>query len=166
MILRNNYVRNPIRFLVNDVMSSTHVLVHFDPHCCQLCALTIFPSLKTVHATLATCLEARSNGRPNHWLSRSSEIDRRRRSLLKWNHHRWVGYDPDTKCQSYEWVGENSPPQISKIKSEDDVYCVFLTAKPFVPKELVEECCTVKAQYYQIVLDCLISWIRRVRLAF
>jgi len=38
-------------------------------------------------------------------------------------------YDPATKRQSAEWVGQNSPKTketaISKIASEDDVNCFF-----------------------------------------
>ena len=71
-------------------------------------------------------------------------------------------YDPETKRQSSEWVGEHSPPprklrfQKSRVKT---MLIVFFDSQGVVHKEFVEEGCTVNAQYYRGVLDRLISLI-------
>lgn len=75
-------------------------------------------------------------------------------------------YDPETKRQSSEWVGEHSPPprklrfQKSRVKT---MLIVFFDSKGVVHKEFLEEGCTINAQYYRAVLERLISRIRRVR---
>jgi len=75
-------------------------------------------------------------------------------------------YDPETKRQSSEWVGEYSPRpkklgfQKSKVKM---MPIVFFDSQGIVHKEFVQEGCIVNAKYYKGVLDSLISRIRRVR---
>jgi len=75
-------------------------------------------------------------------------------------------YDPETTCQSSEWVGEHSPRpkkllfQKSKVKT---MLIVFFDSQGIMHKEFVHESCTVNAEYYKGVLDRLISRIRRVR---
>jgi len=75
-------------------------------------------------------------------------------------------YDPETKRQSSEWVGEHFPRpkklrfQKSKLKT---MLIVFFDSQGLVHKEFVQEGCTVNAEYYKGVSDCLISRIRRVR---
>jgi len=71
-----------------------------------------------------------------------------------------------TKRQSSEWVGEHSARpkklrfQKSKVKM---MLIVFFDGQGIVHKEFVQEGCTVNAEYYKGVLDCLISRIGRVR---
>ena len=75
-------------------------------------------------------------------------------------------YDPETKRQSSEWVGEPSPRpkklrfQKSGVKT---MLIVFFDSQGIVHKEFVQEGCTVSAEYYKDVSDRLISCIRRVR---
>ena len=75
-------------------------------------------------------------------------------------------YDPETKRQSPEWVGEHSPRpkkllfQKSWVKT---MLIVFFDGQGIVHKEFVQEGCTVNAEYYKGVLYRLISCIRRVR---
>ena len=75
-------------------------------------------------------------------------------------------YDPETKCQSSKWFGKHSPRpkklrfQKSKVKT---MLIVFFDSQGIVHKEFMPEGCTVNAEYYKGVLDCLISCIRRVR---
>jgi len=74
-------------------------------------------------------------------------------------------YDPETKRQSSEWVGEHSSGQKkllfqkSKVKT---MLIVFFDSQGIVHKEFMQEGCTVNAEYYKGVLDCLISRIRQV----
>ena len=76
-------------------------------------------------------------------------------------------YNPKTKYQSSEWVGKHSPwPkklrfQKSKVKTMLIVY--LFHSQGIVHRELVQEGCTVNAEYYKGVLDRLISRIRLVR---
>jgi len=75
-------------------------------------------------------------------------------------------YDPETKRQSSEWVGEHSPLpkklrfQKSKVTT---ILIVFFDSQGIVHKEFVQEGCTLNEEYYKSVLDRLISRIRRVR---
>jgi len=75
-------------------------------------------------------------------------------------------YDPETKRQSSEWVGEHSPRpkklrfQKSKVKT---MLILFFDSQGIVHKQFVQEGCTVNAEYYIGVLYRLISRIRRVR---
>ena len=75
-------------------------------------------------------------------------------------------YDPETKRQSSEWAGEHFPRpkklrfQKSKVKT---ILILFFDSQGIVHKEFVQEGCTVGAEYYEGVLDRLISRIRRVR---
>jgi histone-lysine N-methyltransferase SETMAR len=74
-------------------------------------------------------------------------------------------YDPETKRQSSEWVGEHSPRpkklrfQKSKVKM---MLIVFFDSQGIVQKEFVQEGYTVNAEYYKGVSDRLISRIQRV----
>jgi Fe-S-cluster containining protein len=75
-------------------------------------------------------------------------------------------YDPETKCQSSERVGEHSPrpkkPRFQKSQVKT-VLTVFFDSQGNVHKEFVQEGCTVNPEYYKGVLDRLISHIQRVR---
>jgi len=102
-------------------------------------------------------------------------------------------YDPATKRQSAEWVGQNSPKPkklrfqksrhqttecrvggaklsktkettISKITSEEDVN-FFFDAEGVIRREFVSEGQKVNAEFYVGVLDRLLKRIRRVRTA-
>jgi len=74
-------------------------------------------------------------------------------------------YDPETNCQSSEWVGEHSPRlkklhfQKSRVKT---MLIVFFDSQGIVLKEFIQESCTVNAEYYKGVLDHLISCIQWV----
>ena len=74
-------------------------------------------------------------------------------------------YDPETKRQSSEWVGEHSPRpkklrfQKSKVKT---MLTVFFDSQGIVQEEFVQEVFSVNAEYYKGVLGRLTSRIRRV----
>ena len=75
-------------------------------------------------------------------------------------------YDPETKRQSSEWVGEHSP-RLKKVRFQKSrvktMLIVFFDSQGIVHKEYMQEGCTVNAEYYKDVLDHLISRIQRVR---
>lgn len=77
-------------------------------------------------------------------------------------------YDPATKRQSAEWVGQNSPKpkklrfQKSRVKT---MLIVFLDAEGVIHREFVPEGQKVNAEFYVGVLDRLLKRIRRVRTA-
>jgi hypothetical protein len=75
-------------------------------------------------------------------------------------------YDPETKRQSSEWVGETSPPtkklkfQRSRIKT---MLIIFFDSQGVVHKEFVPEGKRVNAEFYKGVMDRLLKRIQRVR---
>ena len=75
-------------------------------------------------------------------------------------------YDPETKRQSSEWVGETSPRQKelkfqrSRIKTR---LIIFFDSQTVVHKKFVPERKTVNAEFYKGVLDRLLKRIQRVR---
>jgi len=75
-------------------------------------------------------------------------------------------YDPETKRQSSEWVGETSPRpkklkfQGSRIKS---MLINFFDFEGVVHKEFVTEGKTVNAEFYKGVIYRLLQRIQRVR---
>jgi len=75
-------------------------------------------------------------------------------------------YDPETKRQSSEWVGEISPRpkklkfQRSRIKS---MLLIFFDSQGVVHKEFVSEGKTVNVEFYKGVMDGLLRRIQRVR---
>jgi len=75
-------------------------------------------------------------------------------------------YDPETKRQSAQWVGKNSPRpkklrfQKSKIKT---MLIVFFDSQGIIHKEFVPPGRTVNAEFYKNVLDRLCKRIARVR---
>jgi len=75
-------------------------------------------------------------------------------------------YDPETRRQRSEWVGEHSPRpkklrfQKSRVKT---MLLMFFDSQGIVHKEFELEGCNVNAAYYKGVLDRLIPRIRRVR---
>jgi histone-lysine N-methyltransferase SETMAR len=75
-------------------------------------------------------------------------------------------YDPKTKRQSSEWVGEASPRpkklkfQRSRIKT---LLIIFFDSQGIVHKEFVPEGKTVNAEFYKGVMDRLLKRIERVR---
>lgn len=75
-------------------------------------------------------------------------------------------YDPETKRQSAQWVGENSPRpkklrfQKSKIKT---MLIVFFDSQGIIHKEFLPPGSTVNAEFYKNVLDRLCKRIARVR---
>jgi len=67
-------------------------------------------------------------------------------------------YDPGTKRQSSEWVGETFPrPKKNEIPK------VFADSQGIVHKEFVLEGKTVNAEFYKGVMDCLLKHIQWVR---
>jgi len=77
-------------------------------------------------------------------------------------------YNPATKQQSAEWVGQNSPKpkklrfQKSRVKT---MLIVFFDAEGIIHREFVPEGQKVNAEFYVGVLDRLLKRIRRVRMA-
>ena len=75
-------------------------------------------------------------------------------------------YDPETKRQSSEWVGETSPrPKklkflTSRIKT---MFIIFFDSQSEVHKEFVPEGRTVNAEFYKGVMDNFLERIRQVR---
>jgi hypothetical protein len=75
-------------------------------------------------------------------------------------------YDPETKRQSSEWVGELSPRpkklkfQRSRIKT---MLIIFFNSQGVVHKEFVPEGKTVNAEFHKVVMDRLLKRIQRVR---
>jgi len=75
-------------------------------------------------------------------------------------------YDPETKRQSSEWVGETSPRpkklkfQRSRIKT---MLIIFFDSQGIVHKEFLPEGKTVNAEFYKAVMDRLLTRIQRVR---
>jgi hypothetical protein len=77
-------------------------------------------------------------------------------------------YDPKTKQQSSEWVGEKSP-QLKKLKFEKscikNMLIIFSDPQGVVHKQFVPEGKTVNAEFYNYkgVMDRLLKRIQRVR---
>ena len=75
-------------------------------------------------------------------------------------------YDPETKRQSSEWVGETSrwlkklKFQRSRIKT---MFIIFFDSQDVVHKEFMPEGKTVNAEFYKEVMDRLLKRIHRVR---
>lgn len=75
-------------------------------------------------------------------------------------------YDPTTKRQSAEWIGEDSPRptklrfQKSKVKT---MLIIFFDSRGIIHKEFVPQGTTVTASYYVGVLDRLFKRMGRVR---
>jgi len=75
-------------------------------------------------------------------------------------------YDPETKRQSSEWVGETSPRpkklkfQRSRIKT---MLIIFFDSQGVVHKEFVPKGKTVNAEFYKAVIDRLLKRIQRFR---
>jgi len=75
-------------------------------------------------------------------------------------------YDPETKRQSSEWVGDTSPRpkklnfQRSRIKT---MLINIFDSQCVVHKEFVPEGKTVNAEFYKEVMDRLLKRIQRVR---
>ena len=71
-------------------------------------------------------------------------------------------YDPKTKQQSSEWVGETSP-QPKKLKfqrsSIKTMLIIFFYSQGVLNKEFVPEGKTVNAEFYKGVTDCLLKCI-------
>jgi histone-lysine N-methyltransferase SETMAR len=65
-------------------------------------------------------------------------------------------YDPETKRQSSEWVGETSP-QLKKLKFQSShiktMLIIFFDTQSLVHKEFVPEGKTVNAKFYKGVMD-------------
>ena len=74
-------------------------------------------------------------------------------------------YDPETKRQSSEWVGETSPrPKKLKFqRSRIKTLMIFFDSQGVVHKEFIPEGKTVNAEFYAGVIDGLLMHIHRVR---
>jgi len=66
-------------------------------------------------------------------------------------------YNPETKWQSSEWVGETSP-QPKKVKFQTKLSIIF-DPQSVVHKEFVPEGKTVNAEFYKGVMDRLLKRI-------
>jgi len=75
-------------------------------------------------------------------------------------------YDPETKRQRSEWVGE-TPPRPKKLKFQRScikiMLIIFFDSQGVVHKEFVPEWKTVNAEFYKEVMDRLLKRIHRVR---
>jgi len=74
-------------------------------------------------------------------------------------------YDPKTKRQSSEWVGETSPwPKKLKFRRSyiKTMLIIFFDSEGLVHKEFLPEGKTVNAEFYQGVLDHTLKHIHRV----
>jgi len=75
-------------------------------------------------------------------------------------------YDPETKLQSSEWVGETSP-WLKKLKFQRShiktMLIIFFNSKVIVHKEFVPRGKTVNAVLYKGVLDRLLKHVQQVR---
>ena len=74
-------------------------------------------------------------------------------------------YDPKTKRQSSEWVGETSPwPKKLKFRRSyiKTMLIIFFDSEGLVHKEFLPEGKTVNAEFYQGVLDHTPKHIHRV----
>jgi DNA-directed RNA polymerase specialized sigma54-like protein len=75
-------------------------------------------------------------------------------------------YDPETKRQSSEWVGETSP-RPKKLKSQRSrimtMLIIFIDSQGVVQKEFVPEGKKVNAEVYKGVMYRLLKRIQRVR---
>ena len=65
-------------------------------------------------------------------------------TIITEDENRRFAYDPETKRQSSEWVGETSPRQ-KKLKFHDDRFFNYLVV---VYKKFVPEGKTVNAEFY------------------
>jgi hypothetical protein len=78
-------------------------------------------------------------------------------------------YDPETKQQSSEWVGETSPRpkklkfHRSRIKT---MLIIFFDSQGVVHKEVVPEGKTVNAEFYKGVVDRLLNRVRPAAFCF
>jgi len=82
-------------------------------------------------------------------------------------HETWCfSYDPETKRQSSEWVGETSP-RPKKLKFErsriKNMLIIFFDSQGAVHKEFVLKGKTVNAESYKRIMDRLLKRIQRVR---
>jgi len=69
-------------------------------------------------------------------------------------------YDPETKRQSSEWVGETSPPpkKLKFQRSHIKTMLIIFSTQGIVHKEFVPEEKTVNAEFYKGEMDhCLKS---------
>jgi len=75
-------------------------------------------------------------------------------------------YDPETKRQSSEWLGETSlRPQKRKFQRSriKNVLIIFFDSQGIVHKKFVQQGKTVNAEFYKGIMDRLLKRIQRVR---
>ena len=75
-------------------------------------------------------------------------------------------YDPETKRESSEWVGETSP-RLKKLKFQRSriktMFKFVFDSQGVMHKEFVSEGKTVNVEFYKGVMDRLVNRIQRVR---
>jgi hypothetical protein len=73
-------------------------------------------------------------------------------------------YDPKTKRESSEWVGEISsrPRKLKFQKSHIKTMIIFFDTQVVLHKKFVQEGKTVNAEFYKGVMDCLLKHIQWV----
>ena len=75
-------------------------------------------------------------------------------------------YDPETKRQNSEWVGDTSP-RPKKLKFQRSLIKImlihFFDPPGVFHKEFVPEGKAVNTEFYKGVMDCLLKHIQRVR---
>ena len=74
-------------------------------------------------------------------------------------------YDPETKRQSSEWVGETTH-HLKKLEFQRScmktMLIIFFNSQGLLHKEFIPEGKTVNAEIYKGVMDCLLKHIQRV----
>jgi hypothetical protein len=75
-------------------------------------------------------------------------------------------YDPKTKQQCSDWVGETSPwlkkPKFQRSRITT-MLIIFFDSQGIVHKEFIPKGMTVNAEFYEVLMDCLLKRIRWVR---
>ena len=129
-----------------------------------------FGKEKVVCMFCSTLIDTWAKGRMSHILPRHYCDGRCRQTFFNniiTEDETWCfAYDPETKGQISEWVGETSP-QPKKLKFQRScmktMLIIFFNSQGVVHKEFVPEGKTVNAEFFKGVMDCLLMCIHQVR---
>jgi hypothetical protein len=114
-------------------------------------------------------LDTQAKGRSSHILPRHYRDGQCRQKLFNkiiTGDETWCfAYDPETKQQSSEWVGETSP-RPKKLKFQRSHFkttlIIFFDSQGVVHKEFEPEGKTVNEEFYKGIMDRLLKCIQRV----
>ena len=126
-----------------------------------------FGKEKVVCTFCSTLLDTWAKGISSHILPRYFRDGNFFNKIITGDETWCFAYDPETKRQSSEWVGETTPQpeklkfQRSRIKAI--LITFFFDSQGVVHKEFVQEGKTVNAEFYNGVMDRLLKRIQRVR---